>query len=250
MIDIHTHILPGMDDGSPTWEDTLEMAQMAADAGTEVLVATSHANLPGSRLSVQDYRKRLEMFRALLREERIPLMAVEGMEIFADEHITDKLDEGILLPINQGNYVLTEFALNTPASFIYRISDRLLERGYIPVIAHPERYECVQNAVVHIYEWYMMGTAIQLNKGSLFGRFGRRAAEAADSILRHRLASVVASDAHSPVVRTPDMSECYRLLGVNYGRSCPELLLEENPARIVRNEDIVRENPVPYVLKW
>ncbi len=250
MIDIHTHILPGMDDGSPTWEDTLEMAQMAADAGTEVLVATSHANLPGSRLSVQDYRKRLEMFRALLREERIPLMAVEGMEIFADEHIADKLDEGILLPINQGNYVLTEFALNTPASFIYRISDRLLERGYIPVIAHPERYECVQNAVVHIYEWYMMGTAIQLNKGSLFGRFGRRAAETADSILRHRLASVVASDAHSPVVRTPDMSECYRLLGVNYGRSCPKLLLEENPARIVRNEDIVREKPVPYVLKW
>lgn len=248
MIDLHTHILPDIDDGAQSWEEALEMAQMAADAGTEILAATCHANLPGdrSRDFCCYYRKELDKFRQLLKLEGIPVKVLEGMEIFAGENIFSDLEEGRLLTLNRSRYVLVEFALDTPASYIYHILDRMLERQYVPVIAHPERYRCVQQTPVHVYEWYYMGTVIQINKGSVFGRFGQRAEQTVHSLLRHCLVDIAVSDAHSPVRRTTDMSNLYEQLAIVYGSGCPKLLLKENPRRILENKRILRENPIPY----
>ena len=192
MIDLHTHILPGLDDGASSWEDALEMAQMAVDSGVTVLAATSHSNLPHQRedIWVETYNRCLEKLKRLLVEEKIPLQLAAGMEIYASDDVVQKLKRGMLLTLNQTRYVLVEFPMNVPAFKIYQVMDRLLEGGYLPVLAHPERYHCVQHIRAHIYEWQQMGVVIQVNKGSILGRFGETVRQTADSILRHRLAAI------------------------------------------------------------
>lgn len=248
MIDLHAHILPGLDDGAASWEDALEMAQMAADSGVTVLAATSHSNLPhlNEETWVMRYRTCLRKLQRLLEQERVPLRLVEGMEIFAGKDVVRKLRSGQLLPLNQTRYVLVEFPMDVPAFAIYRMADRLLEGGYIPVLAHPERYHCVQHVHAHVYEWYRMGAVIQINKGSVLGRFGESVRQTADSILRHRLAAVAASDAHSPLYRTTSMEALVSTLTRKYGEGCPWMLLEENPGRILEGREVLWEDPLPY----
>ncbi len=248
MIDLHTHILPDLDDGAASWEDSLEMAQLAVDSGTKILAATCHSNLPGQHAPdfPERYRKKLGQFRELLAEHEIPLQVAEGMEIFADRTIVRKLDTGRLLTLNKSRYVLVEFALDSPAAEIYVTLDRLLEGRYRPVLAHPERYRCVHTAAVHVWEWFRMGAAIQINKGSVLGRFGRRSMETADLLLRRRLVALAASDAHSPVRRTTSMGELYDYLASHYGVACPELLLETNPSRILRGKELILEEPLGF----
>lgn len=245
MIDLHTHILPGLDDGAGSWEDSLEMARMAVNGGTSVLAATCHSNLPGQRPLdfTAKYREKLDRLRLLLRQNGIPLQVAEGMEVFGDRSVVGKLETGQLLTLNQTRFVLIEFALDIPAAEIYVILDRLLERGYRPVLAHPERYRCVRQSIVHVEEWYRMGTAIQINKGSVLGRFGRKIAETADRLLRAGLVSLAASDAHGPLQRTAALGNFYDFLAAHYGRGCPELLLEENPSRILRGKELIWETP-------
>ncbi|MGI6012033.1 MAG: tyrosine-protein phosphatase [Ruminococcus sp.] len=248
MIDIHAHILPGLDDGAASWEEALEMAQAAADSGTEIMAATAHSNIPGQNsLSwVSEYMERFRRFEEMVRRENIPLRLVSGMEIFAGDDVADRLKSGKLLTINNSRYPLVEFAMDTRAFYVYRILDRLLEKGYAPILAHPERYHCVQRVPEHIYEWYRMGAVIQINKGSLLGRFGERVQRTAESMLRHRLVSVAASDAHSPLIRTTVMDQAARVLERRYGSGCPWLLLEENPRRILENRKVIWEEPLPY----
>ena len=98
MIDLHTHILPGLDDGASSWEDALEMAQTAAETGTRILAATAHSNIPGQDLSAWAgrYKRQFETFRRLLEQEKIPLQLASGMEIFAGEDLAGRLRRGEL----------------------------------------------------------------------------------------------------------------------------------------------------------
>ena len=248
MIDLHAHILPGMDDGAKSWEDALEMAQAASAAGTGILAATVHSNIPGQDRYAwaKRYMQRFETFQRLLRQEKISLRAVSGMEIFADGDIVGRLRKGELLTINETRYPLVEFAMDTEAFFVYHVLDRLLEADYVPILAHPERYRCVQRTPEHVFEWYRMGAVIQINKGSVLGRFGERVKRTADSLLRHRLAALAASDAHGPLMRTAVMNELAGVLERRYGSGCSWLLLEENPGRILEGKPVIWENPLEY----
>ena len=135
MIDLHTHLLPGLDDGARSWEEASEMAQTAAESGISVAAATCHANLPGRETSglVREYRKRLEKLKELLRKYRTPLELVEGMEIMDGPELIRKLKRGDLLTINQTRYVLVEVLPDAPAWQVYRMLDHLLEEEYYPV---------------------------------------------------------------------------------------------------------------------
>lgn len=256
MIDIHNHILPGLDDGAESWDDALEMAEMAVESGVQVIAATSHANLPETlyagvngterREEAERYLMQLETFRGFLKQEKIPLKVCRGMEIFGPDQAAERLKRKELLTLNGTRYCLVEFALDTEAHPVYRTILELRAVGCIPVVAHPERYLCVQRVPAHVYEWYRMGAAIQVNKGSVTGRFGSRAERTADSLLRHRLVTAVASDAHSPYRRTPRMDEMKEILAARYGDHCPRLLLEENPARILLGKKVLWEKPVGY----
>lgn len=242
MIDLHTHLLPGLDDGARSWEEAAEMAQTAAESGVAIAAATCHANVPGKETPdlVRTYRRRLEKLKEVLRTYRIPLELVEGMEILDGSDLIRKLKRGDLLTINRTRYVLVEVLPDAPAWMIYRMLDHLLEEAYLPVLAHPERYRCVQKNPAHTKEWADMGCTLQIDKGSIFGRFGEAAMLAAKYLLQKRLAHLAASDAHRTDHRTMELASLRDFLGRHYGDACPDLLLRENPERILMGKAVIR----------
>lgn len=242
MIDLHAHLLPGLDDGARSWEEALAMARTAAESGIEVVAATCHANLPGedSLEYRRTYRRQLLKLQSLLKEHRIPLKVVEGMELLDGPDLIRKLKRGELLTINQTRYVLTEVRLDAPAWQIYRLLLYLLESGYIPILAHPERYRCMQRMPAHAKEWADLGAVLQIDKGSVLGRFGEEPMKASEYLLGRQLAMLAASDAHRADRRTIQMIPFRDFLARRYGRGCPELLLRENPSRIQAGEAIIR----------
>ncbi|MDD6276071.1 MAG: hypothetical protein PUB20_04540 [Clostridia bacterium] len=247
MIDLHTHILPGLDDGAQDLKESLNMANMAAKNGTKIIVATPHRNLPGyKKRGAEDIKAAFEALKSGIEVVGLDVRVLCGSENFGSRDIADKLDSGQLLTINGTRYVLVEFDFDERVEEIFAITDLLLRSGYIPIVAHPERYSCFYEDLSGLYELYSFGAVLQINKGSVLGHFGRRVQYVADAILSHRLAAVAASDAHDIYDRTPDLSEFAEILDIRYGEGCSPLLLEENPKRIIEGREVFWESPVPF----
>jgi len=185
MIDIHTHILPGLDDGARDMEDSLSMAALALKSGVHTLVATSHANTGGffKEYSIEEYLQRLEAFRKALDEVKLPLRVFSGMEIYMTREVPRMIREGRLLSLNQTGYFLTEFSFGIEQEEMDEMLHDLMELGVTPVIAHPERYRCVQESESGIAKWKNRGCLLQVNRGSIFGRFGSGAKQCVDRLL-------------------------------------------------------------------
>ena len=241
MIDIHSHILPGLDDGAHDIYDTLEMVSLAAKSGIKAMVATPHCNIPGGYKNYfsDTYVETVKTVREAVHREKLPVNILPGVEVFATENIGSLLQEGKIMPLNQSKYLLMEFAFDEDPKYVKHIVKKVQELGAIPVIAHAERYEFVQQEPNLIYELRKQGIPIQINKGSFQGRFGRRAMKAAYMFLNHNLVSVVASDAHSPYQRTPYMKDVYGELLEHYPKNYLDMIFKENPRRICENEPIL-----------
>lgn len=237
MIDIHAHILPGIDDGAEDMYDTLEMARMAADSGVDKIIATPHCNIPGmyGNYFGREYIDRYESVVRAVRKEKIPIEILPGMEVFSTEDLPELIVNHKIMPLNQSRYILMEFAFDEDPGFADSILKRVEEVGARPVIAHAERYEFIQDYPQIAYRWFRKGYVIQANKGSFLGRFGGGPKRAADSLLRHNLISVIASDAHSPLQRTPYMLDAYEELSREYSENHLDVLFQYNPARLCDN---------------
>lgn len=242
MTDLHMHILWGLDDGAKEMEESLLMAEMSAECGVKRIAATAHANLPrqNHRKFLAHYQKKLEEFCRALEKQDIPLQICPGMELLADEHLPERLDKGELLTLNHSRYILVEFARNAAGSWVWQILKEAMARGYIPILAHPERYRCVKDHPERLYPWYEEGVLMQINAGSLLGHFGREAKHTAHWMLRHCLAGIMASDAHDPFYRTSNLEEAADILEFSYGTDCVSLLLRDNPNRILDNREAKR----------
>lgn len=243
MIDIHCHILPEVDDGADSMEDALEMAWMAADSGVTTIVATPHCNLPGaSRKNYisKDLEHRFRQLRSSIQQTEIPLTVLPGAEILCTPEVPELLRKGELLTLAGSDYLLVEFFFDENLDYIDEMLATIAAEGLTPVIAHPERYEVIQHTPYIIERWFRNNYVIQLNKGSILGRLGRRAAHTADWILANGLAHVVASDGHSPAIRTPQMTELRRYLLDVCTQEYADILLEGNPSRIINNLPILQ----------
>ena len=171
MIDIHAHILPGIDDGAEDTYDTLEMARMAADSGVNRIIATPHCNIPGmyGNYFGREYIDRYESVVRAVRKEKIPIEILPGMEVFSTEDLPELIVNQKIMPLNQSRYILMEFAFDEDPEFAEAILKRVKEVGARPVIAHAERYEFIQDYPQIAYRWFRKGYVIQANKGSFLG---------------------------------------------------------------------------------
>lgn len=235
MIDIHTHILPQIDDGADSVDEAYEMALMAVRSGVKALVATPHSNHRDDFLDVE-CRKQKKVFTELeqiLFQEKVPLKLYRGMEIRSSVDIIEKIKSGKLITLNHTPYVLLEFRFDEEPWWIDAIVDELQEEGLIPIIAHPERYDCVQDDPELLYDWRIKGALAQMNKGSILGRFGGRIERTAELLLENHLFTCIASDAHHAYVRTTDMRELYYYLQRHYSLEEQDKLLIRNPQSIL-----------------
>lgn len=248
MVDIHTHILPGIDDGAANWDEAYEMAAMAADSGVDTIVCTHHSNIPGL---YYNYNSReldalfLEFQRGL-HKGGFPIKLLRGMEIFSTPDICDKIWNRHLLPINGTNYFLVEFSFHESEEYMADLLRDMLHQGMRPVIAYPERYACMKENPELLFQWMKFGVLSQINKGSLLGKFGRSAERAASIFMKHNLVTCIASDAHNPRVRTTHMGEIKRFLKHKYSEDMAIKLLDDNPRRIVEGKKISNKNILPF----
>ena len=240
-VDIHTHILPGVDDGSKNAETSLQMARIAVENGTKSLVCTKHTDMT-ERVSTDDghlIHYGVQWLRKELQQEGIPLEVLPGMEIMASENIRWKIREGLLFGLNQSRYYLVEFPFDAPEDYISYVLDEMLSvQSVVPVIAHPERYFCVQEEPERIYNWIMNGCLTQCNRASYEGKFGNREEVTALRLLDANLVTCIASDAHSSHQRTPRLDNGYRQIASRYGEWTADLLLREHPNRMIRDETL------------
>ncbi len=239
MIDLHSHILPEQDDGAQSLRDSLEMARMAVESGITAMVATPHCVGDRSREVYGAWR----LLREALEENGVPLKLLPGMEIFGTPDTARLLREKKLFTLNGSRYPLVEFSFRSDGEEETGILRSICRAGYRPLVAHPERYHYVQEDPELINRWQKMGCLFQVNRGSLLGRFGRREQRMAMELVDRGFATVVASDAHSARMRTPWMKDVQQMLSQEFAPVCAEVLLRENPLKILRNQDLPPVEP-------
>jgi protein-tyrosine phosphatase len=230
LIDVHTHILWGLDDGAKTREDSLAMLRMAADSGTVGIVATPHADI------------HFQYDAALVDERIADLTAATGgvPKLYRGcdfhlsiENIQDALRDASKYTINRGPYLLVEFADIFIPPTTENTFRRFLDRGVVPVLTHPERNPILQNHLQRVGQWLEMGCLAQVTAQSLTGRFGKAAKKTAWQLLRNNQVHVIASDAHDTVHRPPRLDEARDILTREFGPDTAALLLERNPEALI-----------------
>ena len=240
MVDIHCHILPGVDDGSGSFNDAIEMAELAAASGIRSIVATPHCNMPD--VFQNHWTPKLqEVFNKLQKEvssRKISVTLFPGQEIFLASGFLELIKQGKLISINHSRYFLIEFKPHENASIAIRKLQKMIAEGYVPIVAHPERYGFVQEYGDMVYRMKELGCLVQINKGSLKGRFGRAARDRAFDILRNHDADFIASDGHSQYSRTPYLEDAYEIICERFSSDYADFLLKDNPRRVLKNEQI------------
>lgn len=239
MIDLHSHILPELDDGSQSLEESLAMARLAVQSGVTVMAATPHCMDDRVRQVYAAWR----LLREALHDTGIPLKVCLGMEIFGTADTVRLLREGRLFPLNGSQYPLIEFSFRSTGEEETEILHQVLRAGYRPLVAHPERYGYVREYPELINLWVKMGCLLQINRGSLLGRFGTGAQRMAAELVERGFVTAVATDAHSPRVRTPWMKDIQALLSQEYSQELARELLQRNPQRILKNEPLPPVEP-------
>ena len=240
MIDIHCHILPGVDDGAADLEEALAMARLAAGCGVTDVAATPHFRGMDEELEVLPrFLRQLEKLRHAISAEEIPLRLHPGAEILCLPETVALAREGRLPTLGDTRYVLCEFFFDAPYEYMDRILSGIAGAGCKVVIAHPERYEAIIRDPRGAQRWFRKGYVIQMNKGSALGAFGGRVQQAARWLLDSGCVHIIASDAHSPRRRTTELSLLRSWLLERYPEEYVRILLEDNPARLLQDGEMV-----------
>ncbi len=240
MIDIHCHIMPGFDDGADNIEESLRMVRIAAGGGTKAIIVTPHSNIPKVNLNYLDkfYVDTFKELKAKIKEQKIPLDIYPGHEIFATDNLIEPIKRKRLLTLCNSDYPLVEFAFNERSESVYRKLQILVAEGLTPIVAHPERYAFVAENGSAPLMLKKMGCLLQVNKGSLKNKFGDNAYAVSQALIRREVADFVASDAHSPYMRTPYLADVYEIISELHSVQYADLLLSINPEKVIKNEKI------------
>lgn len=239
MIDLHCHILPGVDDGADSLGTALAMARVAAGSGIDTIVATPHCNAPGKSHLDGNFRSRKldGAFAALqdaFKTDGLPVGVLPGCELLLYGNV-DKLLERPVCTLAESRYLLVEFFFDEHPRAMDDALATVAAHGYVPVVAHPERYFCVQDLPQLVRGWFDRGYVIQLNKDSILGNLGEGAYDVSRQLLRERLCHVIASDAHHNMRRRPTFEAVWDELEYCFPTLDPALLLEKNPRKIIGN---------------
>lgn len=200
MIDFHAHILPNIDDGSASMEESINLIKEAEQAGFTGIISTSHY-LQNYYESDEEERRRIlaelaNQVKVADAEAEIPKLYL-GSEIYISTDIVELLEEGKASTINGTNYVLFELPMNSKPLFAKEVVYKLIENGYKPIIAHPERYSYVKEDIEFVRELKSMGALFQSNYGSVIGMYGGSAKKTLKKLLKEDLISFLGSDVHA-----------------------------------------------------
>ncbi|MEI2401383.1 tyrosine-protein phosphatase [Niallia taxi] len=246
MIDIHCHILPGVDDGPLTIEESIVMAREAVKEGIHTIIATPHHRNNKYENSKTTILQKLSILKKEIIKENIPLTILPGQENRIFGEILEDYQKGEILTLNHSDYLFIEF----PTSSVPRYAERLLYdiqiEGLTPIIVHPERNkELLENPDI-LYNLVKNGALTQVTAASVAGYFGKSIKKFSTQLLEHNLTHFVASDAHNTHNRTFKLNEAYELIARDIGQDYRNILLE-NSEKVSLGEKVYSE--IPQLIK-
>ena len=234
-VDLHTHILPGVDDGAHCMDDAVEMARMAVSSGIRTLVATPHYRYYGH----DNYAQILDAYERLadhLAYNQIPLQLKLATEVWVSEEYCPQITPQMTYP--NTNWFLLEFSVDERPETMQAILRHYANAGMMPVIAHPERYLAIQHDPILARHWVEHGWGVQINRDSLLGLFGKQSYFCADFMLRHGCANLIASDAHWVQERNTDWDDALEIFHDKYDSRLIKRCIKENPAKILQGQQL------------
>lgn len=246
MIDIHCHIVPNIDDGAKNLDDALEMAKIAYNEGIRQIINTSHYHPSFNYIKGEELLNRVKEFNNILKLNNIDIEIFIGNELYYSEDIIEIIEQKEFYSLNNSRYLLIEFS---PLNFPKNILDIIYEikiRGYIPILAHVERYKAIHENINLIYECINEGALIQVNSSSIIGKNGNEIKKVSNILLDNNMIHFVATDAHSSIRRRPIVKETYNYIVKKYGEKRAQTLFIQNPSKVINNEELYIESPIRY----
>ncbi|HEL1640954.1 TPA: tyrosine protein phosphatase [Streptococcus suis] len=241
MIDIHSHIIFGVDDGPVTIEESLELIKLAKNQGVRIIVATSHRRKGLFETPEKVIKANFIKLKEAVQEKYPDLILCYGGELYYSKSMMEKLEKRKVPSLNASRYILLEFSMNTPWKDIQKAINEVNLLGLTPVLAHIERYDALAFNVDRVNELIEKGCMTQVNSSHVLklGLIGDRAKEFKRRVqffLEQDLVHCVASDMHNTTTRPPFMKEAYQHVKKEYGGDRANALFMKNPLMILKNQ--------------
>jgi protein-tyrosine phosphatase len=249
MIDLHSHILPGVDDGSEDMEMSIDMARIYLENGYRTVIATPHYIDEGISFKRDKVKDVLEDFRRELDKQGIGLEVLLAHEVYSSIDIVKDIKEGNISTLNNTRYVLVEFPMFDLPLYTENMIYELLLEGYVPIIAHPERNARIIDNPNILYNLILKGALVQMNLPSLEGRYGGKIKETAEILLKHHMVHFLGTDAHSNGTRSPRVDKALSILKSIISEEEYNRLIYVNPRLLLEDKLIKTRLPIEYKSK-
>jgi protein-tyrosine phosphatase len=246
MYDLHNHILPSIDDGAPTRDEALAMAEIADYDGTLLTLATPHRKDVTEAHAFGTIRTLVAELNQELEQRNLKVRLVLGMENHIDPDLPEATQTGHALTMNNSRYILVELPFFQFPNYVHDVLFRLRLQGLTPVIAHPERQSQIQDNSDILSRLIENGALAQITAGSIIGSFGEVARRSAQQLLKRRLVHIIASDCHrARGDRTPILSAGQAAAAKIVGATEARMLTVDNPRALLNNLDFEPVAPLP-----
>ena len=245
MIDVHSHIVFGVDDGSRTIDESIEMIKEAYSAGFKKIIVTPHYMEEYYENDVQEINKRIIKIIGELKKTHCDVQILQGNEIYITDNITKLLENKKATSLNYQQYVLFELPLNSETMILNSVVYQILETGGIPVLAHPERYPFVQKDPNVLLPLIEEGVLIQSNYGSIIGQYQKKAQDTLKKMLEHEMVHLLGSDVHRPQTIYPKINQCIYEMKKIVDDDYIDLITNSNPQKVINGKKIEIAEPIP-----
>lgn len=247
MVDIHSHILYGVDDGASSERETKKMLDIAVKEGIDCIIATPHYIVGNNEYNKQQLISRYKDVLNIIKENNIPIKLELGNELLADSELISQIEEQACFSLAGSNYLLIEFSPRTSEYIIRNLIYNVKLKGYTPIIAHPERTFNLEQDLEKLLELIEQDCLLQSNTGSLTGVYGSKVQKMVYELLDRRMISFISTDAHSTRRRSPKMKEAYELTKERCGEKYAQDLFMKNGIKVLKNEIIECAKPIEKV---
>lgn len=250
MIDIHSHILAGLDDGAETMDITKQMLETAVRDQITGIIATPHAYHPNFKTDLNAVKKQLEATNNWIADQGLPIKVYSGQECRLSEKLPDRLERGEALTLADSQYVLLELPSSGVPAYTVPIIQQLITNNYVPIIAHPERNQGIMEKPDRLRKLLLHGALAQVTAGSVSGNFGKAIQRTAMDLIDANLIHVYGSDIHNLTTRPFLFNEGLDYLEKKNRHEIVDIMLENND-RILLNENLhVLEPQTITKSKW
>lgn len=234
LIDMHCHIVPGVDDGARDLYDAAKILQLEYKNQVQAVIVTPHYRVGMFETPQKEIERQFQRIDEMTRRSRSGMRAYLGCEYYTNIHMVEDLKQGRRPTMIGTEYVLTEFSERHNYQLIRNQVYALLGAGYRPIIAHAERYPCLSRTPALVEELVQMGAQIQLTSANVLGKGGWRQKRFCHKMIERKLVHYIASDAHDQIERKPDLLPCAEFVSKKYGQQTAEQIFIQNPSRIIK----------------